>query len=109
MPAMTDVICGNKKCRKTFQARTADVARGWGKFCSKSCKAHKQGRLLGSNSRLPRPDGKTPMLYKNCHVCGEAAVNGVYSPFGGSDGIEWLCERHMDTTHPFDSDNFNNT
>jgi hypothetical protein len=45
MPKMTDVKCGNKKCQKTFQARTADVARGWGKFCSKSCKAHKQGRL----------------------------------------------------------------
>jgi len=48
MPAMTDVICGNKKCRKVFQARTADVARGWGKFCSKSCKAKKQGRLPAS-------------------------------------------------------------
>jgi len=45
MTSMAEVICGNKKCRKPFQARTADVARGWGKFCSKSCKAHKQGRL----------------------------------------------------------------
>lgn len=45
MTSMTTVICGNKKCRKEFQARTADVNRGWGKFCSKSCKAKKQGRL----------------------------------------------------------------
>lgn len=29
--------CGNK-----FEARVADRKRGWGKFCSKSCKAIKQ-------------------------------------------------------------------
>lgn len=27
------------KCGTTFQARVADRKRGWGKFCSKSCKA----------------------------------------------------------------------
>ena len=46
MPAMTTVKCANCKCE--FQARTADVKRGWGKFCSKSCKAKKQGRLPAS-------------------------------------------------------------
>lgn len=46
MPAMTTVKCG--KCKVDFQARTADVKRGWGKFCSKSCKAKKQGRLPAS-------------------------------------------------------------
>ena len=39
---MTTVKCG--KCKTPFEARTADVKRGWGKFCSKSCKAKKQGR-----------------------------------------------------------------
>jgi len=34
------VSCGN--CKGTFEARVADVNRGWGKFCSKSCKAKKQ-------------------------------------------------------------------
>lgn len=29
-------------CGKKFEARTADVKRGWGKFCSKSCKASGQ-------------------------------------------------------------------
>lgn len=29
-------------CRKPFNARQADLNRGWGKFCSKSCKAKKQ-------------------------------------------------------------------
>ncbi len=35
-----DVNC--KNCGKHFEARKADVQRGWGKFCSKSCKASKQ-------------------------------------------------------------------
>lgn len=48
MPTMVKVKCANKKCGKEFEARAADVNRGWGKFCSKSCKAIKQGRLPAS-------------------------------------------------------------
>lgn len=29
-------------CKEIFEARIADRKRGWGKFCSKSCKAKKQ-------------------------------------------------------------------
>lgn len=42
MTHMTTVKC--QCCKKPFEARTADVNRGWGKFCSKSCKATKQYR-----------------------------------------------------------------
>lgn len=35
-----DVKCAN--CGSEFKARVADIKRGWGKFCSKSCKASKQ-------------------------------------------------------------------
>ena len=31
-------------CGKSFEARTADRARGWARYCSKSCKAKKQER-----------------------------------------------------------------
>ena len=31
-----------QRCRQPFMARVADRKRGWGKFCSKSCKAIKQ-------------------------------------------------------------------
>ena len=31
-------------CRETMAVRTADRKRGWGRFCSKSCKAKKQTR-----------------------------------------------------------------
>lgn len=42
MPSMTDRKCQNERCGKTFRARTADVKRGWARFCSKSCKAAEQ-------------------------------------------------------------------
>lgn len=47
MPSMTTVTCHNKSCKKEFQARTTDVKRGWGKFCSKSCKAIEQENRTG--------------------------------------------------------------
>lgn len=31
-----------ERCDKEMQVRSADVKRGWGRFCSKSCKAKKQ-------------------------------------------------------------------
>lgn len=37
--------CQNCKCQ--FQARQADVNRGWAKYCSKSCKAIKQEKRTG--------------------------------------------------------------
>lgn len=40
MPAMVDRACAH--CGGPFKARAADVKRGWGLFCSKSCKAGKQ-------------------------------------------------------------------
>lgn len=32
-------------CGRSFMPRVADVARGWGKFCGKSCKAKQQAAL----------------------------------------------------------------
>ncbi|MCY1276907.1 hypothetical protein D9M68_276840 [compost metagenome] len=54
MAAMTERICANKSCRKPFLARTADVKRGWAKFCSKSCKAIKQEQRTGQYAALLR-------------------------------------------------------
>lgn len=36
-----------KCCQRPFMARVADLNRGWGKFCSKSCKAKKQESQTG--------------------------------------------------------------
>lgn len=35
------------ECQKIFMARTADIKRGWAKFCSKSCKAKEQESRTG--------------------------------------------------------------
>lgn len=39
---MVKVVCKNKSCEEVFTARQADINRGWGKYCSKSCKAQVQ-------------------------------------------------------------------
>lgn len=36
-------------CKGLFTARTADRARGWARFCSKSCKARKQMQKRPTN------------------------------------------------------------
>ena len=39
--------CQNKRCGIVFLARVADVSRGWGRFCCKSCKASYQEARTG--------------------------------------------------------------
>jgi hypothetical protein len=50
MVMMVKVVCGC--CKTTFSARRADVNRGWGKFCSKSCKAKKQEARTGQYANI---------------------------------------------------------
>ena len=45
MPAMIEVTC--ERCQRPFVARASDRKRGWGRFCSKKCKAD-TGMLPGS-------------------------------------------------------------
>lgn len=39
---MSKVTKNCQRCKKEMQVRQADVNRGWGRFCSKSCKAKQQ-------------------------------------------------------------------
>ena len=102
MAKMVTVLC--KSCKTPFEAREADRKRGWGRYCSKSCKAVRQTQVKGRRSKpaYPRHDGVSDMKHKFCAHCSSRAVNGVYT----ITGIEWLCEWHMAeaSTHPFDSD-----
>ena len=41
-----------KSCGAEFEARVADVKRGWGLYCSKSCKAIKQEGKTGQYAKL---------------------------------------------------------
>lgn len=43
----TTVIVNCARCKIEFAARVADRKRGWGRFCSKSCKAVKQEQRTG--------------------------------------------------------------
>lgn len=43
------ISCNCLWCKEPFQARKADVKRGWGKFCSKTCKAKNQSSPGGRN------------------------------------------------------------
>ena len=52
MASMVEVKC--KGCKEPFMARVADRKRGWGEFCSKSCKATKQNTNKRKRQRYPR-------------------------------------------------------
>lgn len=41
------IIAKCLRCKKPFAARVADRKRGWGRFCSKSCKAIRQTQQTG--------------------------------------------------------------
>lgn len=71
MASMTEQTCG---CGKKFMARTADVKRGWGKSCSKSCAATKSNKETGKYRKL---------------------MHREYNEFSNGDPIE-------DTFHPHD-------
>lgn len=137
MTSMTTVKCAN--CKTEFEARTADINRGWGKFCSKVCKAKKQTATTGIVGPDYRAGGRTVSQMQN----------GKYtkSQFRGRNGsgrksgdrwyktnvhyeswdeeVErgdvkysrkhgcWLVRDDgtdpLIDMHPFDSENFNNT
>jgi ribosomal protein S10 len=42
---MVTVECERSICKKQFTVKAADRKRGWGRFCSKSCKAAQQSKI----------------------------------------------------------------
>lgn len=57
MSEKTRIEC--KWCGYRFTTRTADVKRGWGLFCSKSCKAKSQTRRTGISGPHYKAKGRT--------------------------------------------------
>ena len=49
--AMLEIVC-LCGCNRTRQVRAADVARGWGKFYDKSCKAKWQAQQKKQRRRI---------------------------------------------------------
>lgn len=82
-PRMVDCTC--KWCKGPFQARAVDVARGWGKFCSKSCKAMRQEKTTGQYRALTEIASKPQ--WERDHDMHIAALDGMTdSDYGASDG-----------------------
>ena len=78
MAAMVERKCAC--CKMKITVRAADVARGWGKYCSKSCKAKVQERKNGQHA---------------AYLFGRGVSNLHPERLGLYDG---------DDTHPFSND-----
>ncbi len=61
--ATVQVKC--QRCQQPFTARVADRKRGWGKFCSKSCKVIKQTQRTGRGAPREHPIGSLRALGYN--------------------------------------------
>ena len=71
---MVTVRC--KQCGCEFQARKADVKRGWGKYCSKSCKAMRQEKKTGQYARYKHRKNRSDddYYYDSCHPFSSEAL-----------------------------------
>ncbi|WMC11707.1 hypothetical protein PU634_04910 [Oceanimonas pelagia] len=86
-------------CSKPMQVRAADVKRGWGRFCSKSCKAkHKSNECQEAPMFNPPRPTLTPDMIK---AAAEKLVSQPYFPLdeigvSKDEAIEHLtcCYRH---------------
>lgn len=73
-----------KCCKKEFEARIADVNRGWAKFCSKSCKAIKQEQNTGQmKNYLAKKESRKWIAYYPDDHFGE-----YHKPLTGEDFCE---------------------
>lgn len=52
MASMTTIKCKWHLCSNTKEVKASDVARGWGLFCSKACKAKEQESRTGQYRAL---------------------------------------------------------
>ena len=132
--ATIETLC---RCGTVFHPRVVDVKRGWGKFCSKSCKAKEQTKRTGISGPHYKAKGRTVQQMANGHFA-KSKFSGLpvnSKPIGYLTNIayeEWdeeviegdvfwsnkhnsWVERYdendpMQGSHPFDSDaaGFNN-
>lgn len=94
MAAMVEVKC--KQCKKPFMARVADRKRGWGKFCSKSCKAKKQEARTGQYANYLhnyRGSGVSKEKYMEY-----AEEYGGIPQFNNKGEYEGFCDHTFDNT-----------
>jgi hypothetical protein len=60
-------ICEKPACGKLFFAKKADRARGWARFCSKSCAAWDREKKLDRGNYAGRKMDLYPGEFANAH------------------------------------------
>lgn len=96
MVDMTEKKC--EWCGCDMQVRTADVNRGWGKFCSKSCKAKKQEKKNGQYKAYMNGRGVSNLHPERLKKYKRAGYWDDSDPHY----VEW--RDYDDDTHPFSSE-----
>lgn len=93
MPTMTTINCKGPSCTNTKEVRTSDLARGWGLFCSKTCKAKEQQERANEH-RTPQRRGGLRMFttetaeQRRQRLEDEAFDAGLVADEAGWDGHE---------------------
>ena len=93
---MIERKCANKGCGKLFKARAADVARGWGKFCSKSCKAVEQEGRTHQNAKYIRRT--TGGVSRETYTYYQSQYGGV-PQFDRKGNYAGFCDRFSNEEH----------
>lgn len=83
------VTCRCLWCKEAFQARKADVERGWGKFCSKKCKAINQSSP-GGCGRVKQAGQRQQKLVKSPVVAKAAPKDDLPRDHSFSD-YDLMC------------------
>ena len=100
MASMVECKCEN--CKKPFMARVVDKKRGWGNFCSKSCKAIKQEKGNGQHRAYLQGRGVSNLHPERMRK---------YDPYlilidrFGNEVRDTVAEYH-DSIHPFSEEAF---
>lgn len=90
MPSTTEVVCGNAACQKLFRAQTREVARGNGKFCSRTC----AGATHGEAAALRAASRATDVV---CALCDRTFKIGKAARLRQSkSGLYFCCRAHKD-------------
>jgi hypothetical protein len=97
MTSMIEKQC--RCCKKSMTVRLADHKRGWGKYCSKSCKAKVQEQKTGQHKAYLNGRGVSNLHPERLKHYGK---EGYYLDDSDPFNMEW--REIVDDSHPFSSE-----
>lgn len=106
------------RCGAVFMAKQAEIRRGWGKYCSRSCstlttglpgqktsywykkRALERNRFKFNARRRLYGAVKRGLVVKGvCAVCGSEDVHGHHTDYSRALDVTWLCRLHHEQAH----------